>query len=88
MSNIIFKDETINRVVFHYNKQHNTDQSIPPWVVKHKGQTYYVNHLEIAPNVGFSTKETPDSEHTKASLLIRGKLTIQKEDEGVIAYIN
>ncbi len=88
MSNIIFKDETINRVVFHYNKSHNQDQSIPPWVIKHKGQTYYVNHLEIAPNVGFSTKETPDSEHTKASLLIRGKLTIVKENEEVIGYIN
>ncbi len=88
MSNIIFKDETINRITFSYNKAHNLDQTIPPWVVKFKGQSYYVNHLEISPNVGFSTKETPDNEHTKASLLIRGKLTIQKEENDIIAYIN
>lgn len=88
MSNIIFQDETTNRVVFHYNKQHNLDSSVPPWVIKHKGQSYYVNHLEIAPNIGFSTKETPDSEHTKASLLIRGKLTITNEDNQIIGYIN
>jgi len=46
-----FEDNTINRIVFHYNKQHNIDQSIPPWVIKHKGVSYYVNHMES--KVGF-----------------------------------
>ncbi|VDM10415.1 unnamed protein product [Wuchereria bancrofti] len=39
------------------------DPTIPQWVIKTKGQTFYVNHLES--NVGFSTKETPDNPHTK-----------------------
>lgn len=64
------------RVVFHYNKKHNEDQSVPPWVVKCKGQTFYVMHMEISPGVGFTTKETPDSPHTKAALQIKGKLSI------------
>lgn len=85
MENLIFKDEEINRVVFHFNKQHNTDQSIPPWVIKHKGQSYYVNHLDS--KVGFSTKETPDNEHTKASLMFRGKLSIVEQDGQTIAII-
>jgi hypothetical protein len=77
---ILFQDETINRIVFHYNKAHNADQMIPQWVVKHKGQTYYVSHLES--NVGFTTKETPDSEHTKGSLQFKGKLEIIKHEDG------
>lgn len=85
MEKIIFNDTEVNRVVFHYNKLHNSDQSIPPWVIKHKGQTYYVHHLDS--KVGFSTKETPDNEHTKASLMFRGKLSIVEQDGGTIAII-
>jgi hypothetical protein len=73
------------RIVFHYNKKHNDDQSIPQWVVKHKGQTYYVNHLES--EVGFSTKETPDNEHTKGSLLFRGHLQITTINDETTAFI-
>lgn len=36
------------------------------WVVKTKGETYYIEHLES--EVGFSTKETPDNPHTKGSI--------------------
>ncbi len=86
MSNIIFQDMTINRIVFHFNKASNTDNSIPMWVLKHKGKSYYVNHLDS--KVGFSTKETPDSEHTKGSLIFKGKLTIIEEDNQIIVYIN
>lgn len=66
------------RVVFHYNKAHNTDASIPTWVVKCKGETYYVNHLDS--EVGFSTKETPDNPHTKGSIQFRGRLEITTTD--------
>ena len=65
--------------VFHFNKKHNEDSSLPPWVVKHKGNTYYVNH--ITSTVGFSTKETPGNEHTKGSILFRGKLKIDKDED-------
>lgn len=82
---VIFQDETVQRIVFHYNKAHNADTSIPPWIIKHKGQSYYVNHLDS--KVGFSTKETPDNEHTKASLMFRGKLSIVEQDGITIAII-
>lgn len=75
---IKFQDDTNQRVVFHYNKKHNEDNSIPCWVIKHKGNSYYVNHLDS--EVGFSTKETPDSEHTKGALQFKGKLTIVELD--------
>lgn len=73
--------EKPERVVFHFNKAHNTDPlSIPAWVVKCKGQTFYVNSM--SSQVGFSTKQTPDSEHTKASLQFKGKLMIVEHDNG------
>jgi hypothetical protein len=75
---IIFLCEECDRIVFHFNKAHNQDTSIPQWVVKHRGQTYYVNHLEA--EVGFRTKETPDNEHTKGSLQFKGRLKITKEN--------
>lgn len=82
---MIFQDETINRIIFHYNKQHNKDNTIPTWIVKHKGQTYYVNH--VSSKIGFKTKETPDSEHTKGSIQFKGKLKIYKENETTVAEI-
>jgi hypothetical protein len=42
---------------------HLQDSKIPMWTIKHKGNTYYVNHLDVEPGVGFSTKETPDNSH-------------------------
>lgn len=74
-----------NRVVFHYNKAHNQDPSIPPWVVKAKGQTYYVNHL--VSEVGFTTKETPDNDHTKGSLMFRGQLEVLEGPDGRTARV-
>ena len=76
----LFKSTKKDRIVFHYNKAHNQDQSIPTWVVKHAGQTYYVDHLDS--EVGFSTKETPDNDHTKGSLQFRGILTIVEDEQG------
>lgn len=73
-------------IVFHFNKKHLTDSSVAMWVIKSKGQTFYVNHLDS--KVGFSTKETPDNEHTKGSLKFKGKLTIiENEDKTIVALI-
>lgn len=36
------------------------------WMLKTKGTTYYVNHVNA--NVGWTTKETPGNSHTKGSL--------------------
>lgn len=74
-----------SRIVFHFNKKHNEDKSVPAWVVKCKGNTYYVDHLDS--KVGFTTKETPDNSHTKGSLQFKGSLKIIKENNTTIALI-
>lgn len=60
--------EKKERIVFHFNKAHLKDPSIPMWVLKHKGKTYYVDHVDFEEGIGFSTKETPDNPHTKGRL--------------------
>ncbi len=77
-----FEDQTIQRIIFHFNKAFLSNPEVPMWTVKHKGITYYVNHLDSS--IGFSTKETPDNEHTKGSIMFRGKLKI----EGKNAYVS
>lgn len=53
-------------MVFHFNKHHLVDNKTPMWVLKIKGQTYQVDHVNsTAP---FDTKETPDNQHTKGSI--------------------
>jgi len=42
------------------------------WVLKIKGVTYYVDHVDCRN--GFSTKETPDNSHTKGAIKIRNCL--------------
>lgn len=56
-------------LVFHFNKGHLQDQKIPMWVIKTKGQSYYVDHVDC--NVPWSTKETPDNPSTKGSIRIK-----------------
>ena len=53
-----------NEIIFHFNKKHLEDANIPMWVIKTKGESYYVNHVEVLAGVGFNTKETPDNPHT------------------------
>lgn len=63
------------------------DPTVPMWMIKHKGVTYYVNHLDVEPGIGFSTKETPDNEHTKGSLKFKGRLKIIEENDQSVATI-
>lgn len=67
--------QEVTRIVFHFNKHYLVDNTVPMWVVKVKGNTYYCDHLESS--IGFSTKETPDNEHTKGSIQFKGKLKIE-----------
>lgn len=53
-------------VVFHFNKKHLEDETIPMWVLKTHGETFYVDHVEA--DMSWSTKETPDNSHTKGSI--------------------
>ena len=70
-------------IVFHYNKKHNEDQTIPTWILKVKGNTHYVWHVTAEPGVEFSTKETPNNPHTKGALKFKGRLRIE-DGEGII----
>ena len=56
-------------VVFHFNKKHLEDQTIPMWVLKFHGETIYVNHVDCS--IPWSTKETPDNSHTKGSIKVK-----------------
>lgn len=73
------------RIVFHFNKVHLQDPTIPMWVVKSKGETHYVDHLES--DIGFSTKETPENGHTKGSLQFKGVLVLSTDGFKTIARI-
>lgn len=76
-----------SEIVFHFNKKHLEDPNIPMWVIKSKGQTHYVHHVDVAKGVGFSTKETPDNPSTKGSIKFKGFLELVYENEMVIAKI-
>lgn len=56
------------------------------WVLKTKGETYYVNHVDCRK--GFSTKETPDNSHTKGAIKIRNCLvTFDDENTAIISEL-
>ena len=56
------------------------------WVVKTRGETYYVNHVECT--VPWSTKETPDNSHTKGSIKIkRCLLVIDDENTATVTEL-
>lgn len=65
-------------VVFHFNKGHITDPSIPMWVLKTKGESYYVNHVDCS--VPWSTKETPNNPSTKGSIKVKDCLLVIDEE--------
>ena len=74
-------------VVFHFNKKHLEDQTIPMWVLKFHGETYYVNHVEC--NVPWSTKETVDNPHTKGSIKVKDcLLTIDEDNCANISHLS
>lgn len=65
-------------MVFHFNTKHLQDPTVPMWVVKTKGETYYVTH--VVCERPWSTKETPDNSHTKGSLKIKKCLLTIDDD--------
>jgi hypothetical protein len=42
------------------------------WVLKTHGETFYVNHVDC--EIPWSTKETPDNNHTKGSIKVKEAL--------------
>lgn len=55
------------------------------WVVKAKGNSYYVNHF--TSEIPFSTKETPDNSHTKGSIKFKECLLIIDSDNNATASV-
>jgi hypothetical protein len=56
------------------------------WVVKSHGVTFYVNH--VTAEVPWSTKETPDNNHTKGSLKFKNcKLVIDDDNCAIITKL-
>lgn len=63
---------------FHFNKKHLENPEIPCWILKCKGETFYVHHVEC--NIPWSTRETPDNPSTKGAIRIkRGNVTISED---------
>ena len=58
------------------------------WVIKVKGESHYVNHIDVSPGVGFCTKETPDNPHTKGSIKFKASLKIVEEENNICAYVS
>ena len=77
---LILESQKREQIVFHFNKMHLQDSNIPMWVIKHKGISHYVDHVDVSEGIGFSTKETPDNPHTKGSIKFRGRLSITKNN--------
>ena len=65
-------------MVFHFNKASIADPNIPPWVLKTKGETYYVHH--VTADAPWTTKETPDNPHTKGSLKFKNVDVVIDDD--------
>lgn len=83
--NYILEPTYDRNIIFHFNKMHLQDSTIPMWTIKLKGQTYYIHHLDS--KIGFSTKENPSSEHTKGSLKFKGTISIKEIENKIIATI-
>jgi hypothetical protein len=62
------------------------DSTIPMWVLKTHGETFYVDHVECS--VPWSTKETPNNSHTKGSIKVREVLlTIDTNNTAVLTKL-
>ena len=59
-------------LVFHFNKKHLEDDTIPMWIIMAKGKTYYVDH--VTSNLPWTTKETPLNIRTKAAIKFKNAL--------------
>lgn len=72
--------------MFHFNKGHLADPTVPMWVVKSHGVTFYVNH--VTSEMPWSTKETPDNDKTKGSIKFKKcKLTIDSDNNATISKL-
>lgn len=77
--------ENCSAIDFHFNKG-SLEFPLPAWVVKTKGQSYYVHHVDFSGARG-TTRETPEHPSTKGSIRFR-RCTLHIDREGVATITN
>lgn len=77
--------ENVRNMDFHFNKKHlEFPEVVPMWVLKAKGATYYLNHIDC--QTPWTTRETPDNPSTKGSIRIkRGNISISADATATIS---
>lgn len=66
-------------VIFHFNKGHMKNPAIPVWVLKAKGKTFYVNHVNAT--IPWSTKEVIGHPSTIGSIKFK-KASMYIDEDG------
>lgn len=62
--------ENVRNMDFHFNKKHlEFPDIVPMWIIKAKGSTYYVNHVDC--ETPWTTREQPDNPSTKGAIRIK-----------------
>lgn len=72
-------------LVFHFNKKHLEDPTIPMWIIMTKGKTYYVDHVEA--NIPWTTKETPNNIRTKGAIKFKNALLRLEDSSAKIEHL-
>lgn len=72
-------------VVFHFNKKHLEDATIPPWCLKMQGKTWYVNHVTC--ELPWSTKETPHGSTKGAIKVKRAWVQIDSDNNATLTKL-
>jgi hypothetical protein len=62
--------ENCPMIDFHFNKGSIEFPSLPSWVLKTKGKSYYVHHVDFSAANG-TTRETPEHPSTKGAIRFR-----------------
>ncbi|MNK56479.1 hypothetical protein D3C87_755200 [compost metagenome] len=77
--------ENVRNMDFHFNKKHlEFPDIVPMWILKAKGTSYYVHHVDC--QTPWTTRETPDNPSTKGSIRIkRGDIHIDADGNATIS---
>ncbi|AUZ95033.1 hypothetical protein FDI40_gp254 [Agrobacterium phage Atu_ph07] len=76
--------DNARNIEFHFNKKHlQYPDVVPMWILKAKGSTYYLNHIDCS--TPWTTRERPEHQSTKGSIRIKkGTIEIDKNGNAVI----
>jgi len=71
--------EDCRNIDFHFNKKHlEFPDIVPMWIIKAKGKSYYVSHVDC--ETAWTTREQPNNPSTKGAIRIkRGNIHIDAE---------